>query len=430
MAIMKKAEDDVALGALHKLRAQIAFARGKKEMAQKQFAHAIETLEKTGVQFELAAALVAAGQCEVFDGRRRLTFLFRAEEFYADSRIHNCIQQIGALIEQIGTGTKPVAAGEPAPDDDLEYITESDDIRKFIKHLPQIGQSDLPLLLTGETGVGKERMARYFHSITRPTGPFVAVNCASVPETLLESELFGYCRGAFTGADSDKPGLFASANGGVLLLDEIGEMPLALQAKLLGVLERRKTMPLGSTKEVDLDIKLIAATNCDLEEAVEEGRFRRDLYYRLSGISFCLPPLRERKEDIPVLLTRFLRESNLLSADDKPPPELLRQFVRYDWPGNVRELHNKVKKLEVMASLAVEGDLVELSRSVLSLGKAPVEQSLVDRVEQFERRLINEAMIAAGGNKSQAARMLGIHEATVRTKLKRYGISMGERIAS
>jgi transcriptional regulator with PAS, ATPase and Fis domain len=272
-------------------------------------------------------------------------------------------------------------------------------------------------------------MARYYHSLVRPDSPFVTVNCASLPETLLESELFGYHRGAFTGADTDKQGLFVVADRGILYLDEIGDMPLSLQAKLLGVLETRRLIPLGSTEEILLDIKLVVATNKDLEEMVECGAFRRDLYYRLSGLTFQIPALRSRKEDIPVLLRHFMERSHLLNNSDPIPTELIRQFVEYDWPGNTRELRNKVKRLEVMAELVAEGDLVELSRSIFSTEMPQDKRSLFDRVEQFERKMIVEALLAALGNKSKAARILGIHEATVRTKMKRYHICVEGGVA-
>ncbi|MDH4157539.1 MAG: sigma 54-interacting transcriptional regulator [candidate division Zixibacteria bacterium] len=296
--------------------------------------------------------------------------------------------------------------------------------------MPLIAGSDLPVLLTGETGVGKDHMARYFHSICRPGRPFVAVNCASVPETLLESELFGFKKGTFTGADADRRGLFLAADGGVLYLDEIGDMPLTLQAKLLGVLERRKVLPLGSTEEVTLDIKLVAATNKNLEELVDSGRFRRDLYYRLGGITFEIPPLRERKEDILLLLRHFMSHCSLLKPAEKLPSELAARFIEHDWPGNTRELLNKVKRLEVMTKMVAEGDLVELSRSIFTAETSGPANTLFERVEQFERQLLTEALLAAGGNKSEAARILGIHEATVRTKLKRYHISLEGGVAS
>ena len=306
-----------------------------------------------------------------------------------------------------------------------DYHTTCPEIMQFKKQLPLIGRSDLPLLLTGETGVGKDHLARYFQCAIRPDGPFVAINCASLPETLLESELFGYSKGAFTGAEKDKAGLFVAANGGVLLLDEIGDMPLDLQTKLLGVLENRRLIPLGSTKAIELDIKIVAATNKKLEQMAEQGSFRRDLYYRLSGVAFEIPPLRKRKQDIPLLLNLFMKRCGLSDGTTALPTELVRQFIDYDWPGNTRELFNKVKRLEVMAQMVAEGDLVELARTMFE-GDIPAgASSLFERVEEFERKIILEALLAAQGNKSEAARILGIHEATVRTKLKRYGVSAG-----
>jgi two-component system response regulator HydG len=201
-------------------------------------------------------------------------------------------------------------------------------------------------------------------------------------------------------------------------------MPLSLQAKLLGVLESRKVTPLGSTRQVDIDIIVVAATNRDLEAMVEQGTFRRDLYYRLSGITLELPPLRARKEDIPLLLEYFMVRRGLLKPGQKPSPELVQQFVGHQWPGNIRELDNVVNRLSIMSQSVAEGQWHEVARSILAPDQA-VEGSagLFERVEQFERQLITEALLAAGGNKSEAARILGIHEATVRTKLKRYGIS-------
>ena len=425
MTIMQKASDRVECGALYKLKAVIAGNCQDKAACQKFFSLSIGLLSDSGVRFEKADALVKAGISEVFSKKKRLMFLFRAEEFYARYRIAPQLDKVGALIQELGEVGSGRTASKPAKKSaESEFLTDSTDIKRFMSQLAVIGKMDLTILLTGETGVGKDHMARYYHSQVRPDGPFVAINCASVPETLLESELFGYKKGAFTGANSDKLGLFASANGGVLFLDEIGDMPFALQAKLLGVLEHRRVLPLGSTKEVKLDVALVAATNHNLEEMVEQGQFRRDLYYRLSGMTYHIPALRERKEDIPLLLNHFINGSSLNLDSGKIPEEMLQQFLEYDWPGNVRELQNKVKKLEVMAQLVAEGDLVELTRSLLSTGDEIKDHSLTEKVAEFERQLIVEALLAAKGNKSRAARFLGIHEATVRTKLKRYGISL------
>jgi transcriptional regulator with AAA-type ATPase domain/tetratricopeptide (TPR) repeat protein len=432
--IMQKADNQVELGVLQKVGAAVAAAEGRESEARKLFAEAIATLEAAGVRAELADALVAAGQSPLYLAQRRLTLLFRAEEFYAGKNLAAKRREVEKLIADVdysgGIVIAPSSETGDAIPAEVDFLTNCEEIREFLRQLIAISRAELALLLTGETGVGKDHMARYFHQIARPGTPFVAINCASVPATLLESELFGYRRGAFTGAELDKQGLFVAANGGMLLLDEIGDMPLTLQTKLLGVLESKKVTPLGSTNVVELDIKLVAATNKPLEDMVENGEFRRDLYYRLSGWSYHIPALRERKEDIPLLLTHFLRQCRLLSDSQKPPPELVRRFLAYDWPGNTRELFNKVKRLEVMLNQASDQDLVELSRAALEADSQPTTGSLFERVEQFERQLIMEALIAAGGNKSEAARLLGIHEATVRTKLKRYDISLQSGLAS
>ncbi len=430
--IMERSDEKLELGALKKIMAQVAMgeARPVSERqaveARQLFQKAIDILAESGVRWAKAEALIAAGASEAFSDQQRLTYLFRAEEFYSRCRIKSKQDEVSRLANEIGRlakVTQQTHESSPTPGEH-EYLTQSPIIERIKKQLPLLNRSDLPVLITGETGVGKDHLARYYHSQVRPSGPYVAINCASVPETLLESELFGYHRGAFTGADHNKKGLLESANGGVFLFDEIGEMPLSLQAKLLGVLESRRVTPLGSTKQVEIDIIVVAATNRDLEAMVEQGTFRRDLYYRLSGITLHLPSLRSRKEDIPLLLEHFMIHRGLLKPGQKPAPELVQQFVGHDWPGNVRELDNVVNRLSIMSQSVAEGQWHEVARSILAPDHAADNAGgLFERVEQFERQLITEALLAAGGNKSEAARILGVHEATVRTKLKRYGIS-------
>jgi len=432
ITIMERNDEKTELGALKKIMAQATVgdaatltARQAAE-ARDLFQGAIALLDESGVRWEKAEALVAAGSSVAFENRKRLTYLFRAEEFYARNRLRTRQEDVSRLIDALGPFS-PVPhenITQPAADLEVDYLTKCESIERIKNQLPLLTRADLPVLITGETGVGKDRLARYYHSQVRPRGPYVAINCASVPETLLESELFGYHRGAFTGADHNKKGLFEVASGGVCLLDEIGDMPLMLQAKLLGVLESRKITPLGGTRQVEIDIILIAATNRNLEQMVEQGTFRRDLYYRLSGITFTLPPLRQRREDIPLLLEHFMERRGLLKPGQRASMELVQQFLAYDWPGNIRELGNIVSRLEIMSHSVAEGQLHELARSILTPEHpAEITAGLFERVEKFERSLISEALLAAGGNKSEAARLLGVHEATVRTKLKRYGIS-------
>jgi DNA-binding NtrC family response regulator/Tfp pilus assembly protein PilF len=423
MAIMEGTGNKVETGALWKIRATLAGVNRQFEDSRLCFLKAFDLLTQSEVRFEKADALVAAGCSPTFSSRERVGYLFHAQELFAYNKLAARVAEIERLIAAIdyprsSSADAPAVAARP----EHEFRTNCPTIKSFLAQLPAIGRSDLPVLLTGETGVGKDHLARHYHSVCRPGRPFLAINCASVPETLLESELFGFKRGTFTGADADKQGLFLAANGGVLYLDEIGDMPLSLQAKLLGVLENRKVLPLGSTREVDLDVKLVLATNRNLEAMVESGAFRRDLFYRISGIPFCIPPLRQRKEDISLLLNHFMKRCSLLEENEKAPAELVGPFMEYDWPGNTRELYNKVRKLEVLARMVAEGDLVTLARSIFTDKMPEGIVSLFDRVEQFERQLLTEALLATSGNKSEAARLLGIHEATVRQKLRRHRI--------
>lgn len=421
--IFEHAHDRVELGALIRLEAEMVARSSQQPSARALYRRALELLAATGVVWEQAETLALIGVSPAFTNREQIVHLARAEELYARLNNLTAIAHVSHLLQRLESPSAPnadtvVVRSSPA----VDYVTVNATVEQYKSQLQLLAKSDLVLMITGETGVGKDRFARFYHSVVRPTGPFVAVNCASLPETLLESELFGYRRGAFTGAVDHKQGLFVAANGGVLLLDEIGDLPLSLQAKLLGVLERRAVMPLGETREVPLDVKLVAATNRDLEQMVAQGSFRRDLYYRISGLAIHLPPLRERREDIPVLMHHFMTGRGLIGPSDKVPSELVRQFLSYDWPGNIRELDNRIRRLEIMVQMASAGDLVELSRSLFGSTPTHASANLFDRVEEFERQLLLEALRAAKGNKSEAARMLGVHEATVRVKLKRYGV--------
>jgi transcriptional regulator with PAS, ATPase and Fis domain len=428
MALMKQLDDSVEIGALLRIKAICLENLNQKKKAERAFVDSITTLEECKAKVELADALAVAGQSSVFGPNQRTMYLCRAEELFTYCNNLPKIIEIQKIIGSLEVVTRTATNRSDSSDDISEsmgdyYPTSNPKMKKIIEHLRIIKDSNVPILLIGETGVGKDHLAKYFHSISRPEGPYVAVNCAAVPDTLLESELFGYHKGAFTGAEADRRGLFLAANNGVLLLDEIGDLPLTLQAKLLSILETRKLRPLGTSREIELDILIIAATNQNLFDMVETGTFRRDLYYRLECVTFELPTLRDRKEDIPYLLESFLSKYGLLNGNKKPEPELIRQFVGFDWPGNIRQMENKIKQLSVMSSLAKDGSIIELSQSFFDTKKDEESKSLTDKVEQFEKQLLLEALIAAGGNKSEAARLLSIHESTFRAKMKRYGLT-------
>ncbi len=297
-------------------------------------------------------------------------------------------------------------------------------MERVYKMIEKVGQRDHPVLILGESGTGKELVARSIHYLgPRKDKPFVPVECSALVPTLVESELFGYTRGAFTGALQAKQGLMESANGGTLFLDEIGEMSLEMQAKLLRSLQQKEIKPVGSTERRPINVRIVAATNRDLEWATKNGLFRQDLYFRLNVVQIKLPPLRERKSDIPLLVTTFLEK--LLRTSDTPrelTEDAMRRLMAYDWPGNVRELENAIERAVALGS----GPYVSVNDLPSSLqyptsDRAPVREEMLP-LEELERRAILSTLNQTGGDKQAAARALGIGKTTLYRKLKQYQI--------
>jgi DNA-binding NtrC family response regulator len=296
----------------------------------------------------------------------------------------------------------------------------------------RVAQSRVTVLIRGESGTGKELLARAIHyASSRARAPFIAVNIAALPETLVESELFGHERGAFTGADREHRGRFELADGGTLLLDEIGDLPRTTQVKLLRVLQEQRFERLGGSRPIQVDVRVMAATNRDLESLVARGEFREDLYYRLNVVAIDLPPLRERREDIPLLVEQFLQrfagESG--SGAKRVSKEAMDRLLHYAYPGNVRELENIVHRATVLA----RGELIttaDLPLRVTELrSEAPTDSeglSFVDRVAAFERQLIVDALGRSDGVQTRAARLLGMSERHLRYKLRKYGLDRDE----
>ena len=289
--------------------------------------------------------------------------------------------------------------------------------------IQRAAESDITVLIQGESGTGKELVSRMIHgNSARKKSPLVAINCAAIPETLIESELFGHERGAYTGAAGRRAGQFEAAHGGTVLLDEIGDMPLALQAKLLRFLEERELRRVGGTETIPIDVRVIAATNRDLEGAVKAGEFRADLFFRLAVFPLVLPPLREHREDIPLLAAHFIEE-----CDEGPgatvngiSPAALQRLLAYDWPGNVRELRNAIERallLETTDRLQVDSLPPEVAATATSRWGAPDSTGVVP-LAQIERRAIRHALEASNHNVADAARALGINRATLYRKLK------------
>jgi len=332
----------------------------------------------------------------------------KIEEGLSPQRMRGEIQRLKSLVNEL-YGMENIVARSPA-------------MQRLLQQVVQVADSNATILLFGETGTGKEVFARVIHSNSRRSkGPLVALNCAAIPEALFESELFGHVRGAFTSAHGPKRGLFQSANGGTLFLDEIGEMPLSMQVKLLRAVQEREVREVGSDISTKIDVRIIAATNKDLDKAVKNGSFRNDLFYRISVVPLFIPPLRDRRDDIPLLAQHFLITSAKRANKDLRgfTPAALNRLVTHPWPGNVRELENVVEKAAVMTRQdMITPDLLP------SMGTAPDAQlkPLTEAKEEFEKTYLKNVLQLTGGNISRAAQFAGRYRADFYKMLKKYDL--------
>ncbi|MBF0518960.1 MAG: sigma-54-dependent Fis family transcriptional regulator [Nitrospirae bacterium] len=303
-------------------------------------------------------------------------------------------------------------------------IGKSKCMRDLLMAVPRVAESNSNVLLTGETGCGKELLAHAIHKLSkRADKDFVAINCAALPEGLLESELFGHMKGSFTGASSNKEGLFEVANSGTMFLDEIGDMPLALQAKLLRVLEDGTYRRIGGTKDLKTDVRVISATNKILKDESATGRFRTDLYYRLNVIPIHIPPLRNRRDDIPILLDYFLEKNNITNR--RFSNDAIDALMKYSWPGNVRELENIIDRVLTFSEkeiITAEELPLELREQLISVEFPPDGVFLDDILMETEKLYLKKALETAAGNKTEAAKVLNISFRQFRHRLKKYGI--------
>jgi two-component system response regulator AtoC len=313
-----------------------------------------------------------------------------------------------------------------------KMVAKSKAMQSVFQLSNKAAQYKITVLILGDSGTGKELIAQGIHyGGMRAAGPLVSVNCGGIPESLLESELFGYKKGAFTGADRDKKGLFQEAEKGTIFLDEIGELPLSLQVKLLRVLQENEVRPVGDSKSLQIDVRFIAATSKKLEEEVKKGSFREDLYYRLNVMTVKIPPLRERTEDIPLLCKHFIGRFNEILAKDISglAPDAMSRLLEYHWPGNVRQLENVIERAMVIADdllLLPEHFAAELMNADGRIGKDTVFEglSLKDAQKVVEKKLISQALAETGGNRTRAAKLLEISHPSLLTKIKAYGIDL------
>ncbi len=312
-----------------------------------------------------------------------------------------------------------------------ELVAKSPAIRRLLELADRAAPTDATVLITGESGTGKERLARYIHDRSkRRQGPFLAIDCGALPESLLESELFGHRKGAFTGATADTQGVFEAAARGTLFLDEIGETSAAVQLRLLRALQEHTVRPVGATADVAVDVRIIAATNRDLDEMVREHAFRKDLFYRLRVVPLVVPPLRDRKDDILPLARQFIARvcAEYACGPCALSPEVFDRLMAYDWPGNIRELDHAIERAVVLADGKPRIEPADLPPEVR--GQSPgLPTGLAEALTlaEVERRHVLRTLDRLGGNRKATAKALGIGENTLWRKLKRYGVPMGGR---
>lgn len=379
--------------------------------------------------------------CHLFGRTREAWGDDRTEElrFFEPTRLKECLDvSLHRVTETLRLAERKLRDHRRAlvrvardVEDPLGIIAKSPAIRKLVDLARRVAKVDSTVLITGESGVGKERIARLLHDESaRAAGPFIAVNCGAIAETLLEAELFGHARGAFTGATQDRPGLFEAANGGTLHLDEIGEVSPAMQVKLLRVLQEREVRRVGENKSRKVDVRIVAATNRDLAHGVAGGAFRQDLYYRLKVVELHVPALRERRDDILPLARVLLAEAALRMKRkiEGISPQAADQLLRYEWPGNVRELANTMERAVALAR-GTRVDLEDLPEEIRQVFPRPVAaMGTVRPLDEIEKEYILAALELNGGNQTHTAEQLHIGAATLYRKLKSYGMIGGKGV--
>ncbi len=468
LEVSKSLDEKIEVGAAYRILGQIYSARKEKDKSCEYFNQSTACLQQVGAKYELARTYLEAGRSNIFDYYKRLGFLSNSESLFRDlkSKYHLGLVNLaiaGLLVEQKDYGkaqlflTEAETLFKQSKDQkelhqvrDLRHsieqnlfqssmiaksngrvtfdnlVTQNAEMREIIEKLKQIMDYDISILLEGETGTGKDLVAKAIHySSQRKDRRFVAINCAALPESLLENELFGHKRGAYTGADKDQAGLFEEAEGGTLYLDQVEEIPMATQVKLLRAIEEKEITRLGETKPRKINVRIISSSIEDLKESVKKGKFRQDLYFRVNTFGIKIPPLRERKEDISLLVRHFLKEYGVdeRRIRDFERNGTLKRFFEYAWPGNVRELENELKRMVVLAQANDTDPCGFLSDKLVSKQALSNGTSLFDEVAEFEREKITEALRQCNWIKLRAAKLLGIPEATLRNKMKKHGIS-------
>ena len=387
------------IAACYRILAQVANHSGDENQARENYKEAIDLFNKIEARYELAITRYLAATSKLYSDGERHAMLYLAREYFVSEEVLHYVEKVDEELKRIPAHlTKAASNGNGCP----KIITASPKMKMIVALAEHIAHSEMTVLLTGATGTGKDLLARYVHYHSGRTGEFVSVNSAAIPHDMIESELFGYKKGAFTGAVDERPGLFEQAEGGTFYLNEIADATMEFQAKLLEVLEMRQIRRLGENKMRPVSFRLIAATNHDLVERIRENKFRADLYHRLKQVPIHIPPLNERPEDIEPLVDQFLQALGCTG----PTVEIARLLAKCPWPGNVRELQSEVNHLWLVSG----GNLEKMAKLMSSTD-----------VESECRQLMS-ALDATGWNRRDTARQLNISEATVRYRIKKFGI--------
>ncbi|MFH1686134.1 MAG: sigma 54-interacting transcriptional regulator [bacterium] len=401
LEVAEKIGERVEIAACHRIFAQLEQHRGNDNIAREWFVKAIELFQLIGANYELAATRYMAAVSGLYDNGERQALLFMARRYFESEQVKPYLQKIDAALSTRTPSRNTKESNLVAP----RVIAKSKVMTEIVSLCEHVAQANMTVFLTGPTGTGKDLLARYIHHHSGRTGEFVSVNAAAIPGPMIEAELFGHTKGAFTGSDGDRVGLLQQADGGTFYLNEIADATMEFQTKLLEVLETRQIRRLGENKNRPVDFRLIAATNHDLKQRIAEGKFRLDLYHRLNEIPIELPPLSDRRDDIPHLVEFFLEhEGCQVNGDRESHARLAFLLSIPDYDGHVRELRNHVEKLRHMSS----GDVARMIDLILTDGFLS------------ERDWLTRVLERTGGNRSQAARLMGVSEATIRKRLGRY----------
>lgn len=412
LEVAQKINERAEIAACYRIFAQLEHKRGNGNKARVWFQKAIDLFNLISSRYELAVTRYLAALTGLYSTGERIAMLYLARQYFESEDLKHYIEKVDRALRGALPGKYPPSPPATAPNGCPVIITANRHMKELVTFAEHIAASDMTVLLTGPTGSGKDLLARYIHHHSGRRGEFVMVNAATVPDSMVEVELFGYARGAFTGAESDKPGLFEMAEGGTFYLNELADATGEFQAKLLEVLETRTFRRLGETKVRKVNFRVIAATNHDLQADVRENRFRLDLFHRLNEIPITLPPLAERMEDIPHLVRYFLEEAAGEKVNGQKYLDRLAVILsNRSWEGNIRQLRAEVKHLH----LAAEGDMAQMARLAL------------DGEYRTEMKKVLDILKLTGWNRTRTAEILGVSEGTVRNWIKKYSLCEAER---